>query len=112
MDAEALRRHYAVELSQAELEANPYPVYARLQREQPLAWVDNLGMWLVTRHADVSHGVGALPVDFDGREARRPLHDFSTNLACVPNDLVLRRNRSIVERLNLSVHIIRVALLT
>ena len=55
MDAEALRRQHAVELSQAELEANPYPVYQRLQREQPLAWVEKLGMWLATRHADVCH---------------------------------------------------------
>jgi cytochrome P450 len=37
----------------AELEADPYPVYARLQAIEPISWVDVLGMWYVTRYEDV-----------------------------------------------------------
>jgi cytochrome P450 len=37
----------------AELEADPYPVYARLQALEPISWVDALGMWYVTRYEDV-----------------------------------------------------------
>ena len=55
MNSKALRRKFAVDISQAELEANPYPIYRQLQAEQPLAWVESLGMWLVTRYADVTH---------------------------------------------------------
>jgi cytochrome P450 len=37
----------------AQLEADPYPVYARLQALEPISWVDALGMWYVTRYEDV-----------------------------------------------------------
>lgn len=37
----------------AELEADPYPVYARLQALEPISWVDALSMWYVTRYEDV-----------------------------------------------------------
>jgi cytochrome P450 len=37
----------------AELEADPYPVYARLQVLEPISWVDALHMWYVTRYEDV-----------------------------------------------------------
>jgi cytochrome P450 len=55
MTAEALRKQYAVDISLAELEADPYPAFRRLQARQPVAWAENLGMWLVTRYADVTH---------------------------------------------------------
>jgi cytochrome P450 len=35
------------------LEADPYPVYARLRAEAPVAWVESVGLWLVTRWDDV-----------------------------------------------------------
>lgn len=35
------------------LSRDPYPHYARLQREAPIAWIESLGLWYVTRHADV-----------------------------------------------------------
>src|ERR1700733_3181144 len=37
----------------AQLEADPYPVYARLQLLEPISWVDALQMWYVTRYEDV-----------------------------------------------------------
>jgi cytochrome P450 len=33
--------------------ADPYPVYARLRREDPVHWSERLQVWIVTRYADV-----------------------------------------------------------
>jgi cytochrome P450 len=37
----------------AQLETDPYPVYAQLQALEPISWVEALGMWYVTRYEDV-----------------------------------------------------------
>ena len=37
----------------AELEVDPYPAYARLRREEPVAWLPDVRQWLVTRWLDV-----------------------------------------------------------
>ena len=37
----------------AELERDPYPIYARLREEEPVAWVPAVQLWLVTRYDDV-----------------------------------------------------------
>ena len=37
----------------AALEADPYPYLARLRADEPVSWVPDLGMWLVTRWDDV-----------------------------------------------------------
>jgi cytochrome P450 len=36
-----------------ELERDPYPIYARLRAEEPVSWVESVGLWLVTRWDDV-----------------------------------------------------------
>jgi cytochrome P450 len=46
-----------------ELERDPYPIYARLREDEPVAWVPAVQLWLVTRHDDVRH-VGVTPQDF------------------------------------------------
>ncbi len=33
--------------------ADPYPTYARLRHEAPIAWFEGWGAWIVTRHRDV-----------------------------------------------------------
>ena len=33
---------------------DPYPAYARLRAEAPIAWYDAWGAWIVTRHRDVT----------------------------------------------------------
>ena len=38
-----------------ELDADPYPLYARLRVEEPVSWVPAVGLWLVTRWEDVEH---------------------------------------------------------
>lgn len=46
-----------------DLERDPYPVYARLRDEEPVAWVPAVELWLVTRWDDVYH-VDAHPETF------------------------------------------------
>ena len=41
------------EVTVAELDADPYPVYARMRREQPVGLVPAVNAWLVTRYRDV-----------------------------------------------------------
>jgi cytochrome P450 len=43
------------EISVAQLEADPYPIYAQLRGEQPVCFVESVGLWLVTRWDDVQH---------------------------------------------------------
>jgi cytochrome P450 len=38
-----------------ELERDPYPAYARLRADEPVSWVESVGLWLVTRWDDVGH---------------------------------------------------------
>lgn len=35
------------------LDEDPYPIYARLRSEAPVAWVPSVNLWLVTRASDV-----------------------------------------------------------
>ncbi len=44
---------YAETITVQDLEADPYPAYARLRAEEPVAWVPAVNLWLVTRAADV-----------------------------------------------------------
>src|SRR5215208_8406994 len=38
-----------------DLERDPYPAYARLRADEPVSWVESVGLWLVTRWDDVSY---------------------------------------------------------
>lgn len=40
---------FAATVTVAALEDDPYPIYARLREEEPVAWVPAVGMWLATR---------------------------------------------------------------
>ncbi len=42
-------------LMSPEIRANPYPVYAELRRDSPVAQVDPGGLWAVSRYEDVMH---------------------------------------------------------
>jgi cytochrome P450 len=37
----------------AQLEDDPYPIYARVQQREPISRIPALGMWYVTRYEDV-----------------------------------------------------------
>ena len=54
--------------------ADPYPTYARLRREAPIAWYEPWRAWIVTRHGDVN----ALLRD---RRLGRVIHHIDASLA-------------------------------
>ncbi|MGH9176342.1 MAG: cytochrome P450 [Vicinamibacterales bacterium] len=43
----------AIDFSDPVIQANPYPVYARLRRETPVVWNETTGSWLVSRYDDI-----------------------------------------------------------
>jgi cytochrome P450 len=55
-----------------ELEADPYPVYARLRRESPACYLPAIDLWFVTRWADVVAGAED-PVRFPASMPGSPL---------------------------------------
>jgi cytochrome P450 len=46
---------FAESITVEDLELDPYPIYARLRDEDPVAFVPSVGLWLVTRWDDVQH---------------------------------------------------------
>ena len=40
-------------VSLAALAEDPYPILRKLQQEEPVSWIEELHLWLVTRRADV-----------------------------------------------------------
>jgi len=44
---------FADEITVEALDENPYPIFARLRREAPVAWVPAANVWFVTRWQDV-----------------------------------------------------------
>lgn len=45
--------NFAESITVADLERDPYPIYARLRAEAPVAWVPAVNCWLVTRADEV-----------------------------------------------------------
>ena len=68
---------FASAVTVEELDRDPYPIYARLRNEAPVCLVPAVGLWFVTRWADVEEAatrpdVFAARVDpSPGRAARR-----------------------------------------
>jgi cytochrome P450 len=68
------------EISVAQLEADPYPVYEQLRAEQPVCYVESVGLWLVTRWDDVQY-VDKTPALFTGETEPSTLNrTFGKNL--------------------------------
>jgi cytochrome P450 len=62
------------------LESDPYPIYKRLRDEEPVSWVESVGLWLVTRWDDVVH-VDKTPDLFTGETEPSTLNrTFGKNL--------------------------------
>jgi cytochrome P450 len=55
-----------------ELVDDPYPVYARLRSEAPVCWVPSVGLWFVSRWADVEAAAND-PVAFPAATPASPL---------------------------------------
>ena len=62
------------------LESDPYPIYAQLREEEPVCYVESVGLWLVTRWADVQY-VDKTPDLFTGETEPSTLkRTFGRNL--------------------------------
>ena len=46
---------FAETITVEQLDEDPYPLYARLRRDEPVAWVPAVNLWLVTRADDVEY---------------------------------------------------------
>jgi len=57
---------FAESITVAELEDDPYPIYARLRREAPVCFIPAVGLWFVTRYDDVEF-VGTHPELFSAQ---------------------------------------------
>jgi cytochrome P450 len=63
-----------------QLESDPYPIYAQLRAEEPVSYVESVGLWLVTRWADVQY-VDKTPDLFTGETEPSTLkRTFGRNL--------------------------------
>jgi cytochrome P450 len=68
------------EISVEQLEADPYPIYKQLRTEEPVCFVDSVGLWLVTRWDDVQH-IDKSPDVFTGETEPSTLRrTFGANL--------------------------------
>ncbi|TDV56571.1 cytochrome P450 [Actinophytocola oryzae] len=75
-------------LTISELETDPYPVYARLRGEEPVAWVPEARQWLVTGWDDV-HTVLTDVERFTTDQPGSPMLDL-----CGGTPLLMREGRS------------------
>jgi cytochrome P450 len=68
------------EISVEQLEADPYPIYKQLRAEEPVCFVESVGLWLVTRWDDVQQ-VDKSPEVFSGETEPSTLRrTFGPNL--------------------------------
>src|SRR5262245_5322106 len=97
------------DLTSAELLRDPYPIYAALRRDMPVAWDDRLGYWFVTRYADVhallrdhrlssnslGDWIGRLPAN--EQAAAQPLKEILTNRIVLTDSPDHRRIRGLMQ---------------
>jgi cytochrome P450 len=68
------------ELTVEQLETDPYPIYEQLREEEPVCYVESVGLWLVTRWDDVQY-VDKTPDLFTGETEPSTLQrTFGRNL--------------------------------
>jgi cytochrome P450 len=68
------------EITVEQLEADPYPIYKQLREEEPVCYVESVGLWLVTRWDDVQY-VDKTPELFTGETEPSTLkRTFGRNL--------------------------------
>jgi cytochrome P450 len=68
------------EISVEQLETDPYPIYKQLRAEEPVCFVDSVGLWLVTRWDEVQH-VDKSPDTYTGETEPSTLRrTFGANL--------------------------------
>jgi cytochrome P450 len=70
--SDAAARAFGESVTVEMLDADPYPVYARMREEFPVCWVPAVGLWFVTRWADVQY-VNTHPEIFTAEVTGSPL---------------------------------------
>src|SRR3954451_6614145 len=74
------RLSVGTEITVEQLERDPYPIYKQLREEEPVCFVESVGLWLVTRWADVNY-VDKTPDLFTGETQPSTLErTFGRNL--------------------------------
>ena len=71
----------------SDLERDPYSVYARLQAEEPITWIDALGMWYVLRYEDVKSIVMDVENFTTGGEHSLIFDTFGAHMLTTEGDL-------------------------
>lgn len=64
---------WAATISVEQLDADPYPIYARMRREAPVCFVPAVGLWFVTRWDDVEFAATHTDL-IDSSVSPSPLH--------------------------------------
>jgi cytochrome P450 len=68
------------EITVEQLESDPYPIYEQLREEEPVCYVESVGLWLVTRWGDVQY-IDKTPELFTGETEPSTLkRTFGRNL--------------------------------
>ncbi|MGD2132264.1 MAG: cytochrome P450 [Maricaulaceae bacterium] len=73
-----------------ELSIDPYPIYAQLRRDAPVAWAPRLGMWLVTRYDDIRAVLMNDAAFVTGTPQSLIYDTFGENMLTTDGDLHLR----------------------
>ena len=77
-------------VTRAQLDADPYPVFARLRAVEPVTWAAALGQWFVTRR-DIAMEVLRDHERFRTDDVSSPIHDtFGAQLLSTEGDLQRR----------------------
>jgi cytochrome P450 len=63
---------FARSITVADLEADPYPIYARLRRQAPVCFIPAVGLWFVTGYDDVEYVV-THPAQFTAEMSDSPV---------------------------------------
>lgn len=93
-DARRERFPLGAQVRLADLDADPYPILARLRREEPVTWVPETQMWFLTRRAEIVDVLRDAR-RFTTRAERSTIRDiFGDHMMTTDGDVALRHKRS------------------
>jgi cytochrome P450 len=84
----------------SDLERDPYSVYSRLQAEEPITWIEALGMWYVLRYEDVRSIVMDVENFTTGGEHSLIFDTFGAHMLTTEGALHDRYRRSVQRAFN------------
>ena len=79
------------------LEADPYPIYAKMRKEAPVCWVDAVNLWFVTLWNDVDY-IAKHPELFTAEVASSPVdHTFGKPTVITSDGAVHKELRASID---------------